>query len=215
MNDFSSYIGIIGGGISGLTLGCTLKKYRINTIIFEKEPHLHDEGAGISISPNGLIALEHLDLKNELEQAIEDKKRALAEAENTRRRGIKDLEQSRKYGHLSFAREMLSVVDSLESAVNSSPQNKDELSDEIKNFIVGVEMTLEQLKQVFNNHNISKIDPQGDKFDYNVHQAMFEKETDEVEPGLIIEVMQPGWSLHDRLLRPAMVGVSKKKINKD
>ena len=155
------------------------------------------------------------ELKKELEQAIEDKKRALAEAENTRRRGIKDLEQSRKYGHLAFAREMLSVVDSLESAVNSSPQNKDELTDETKNFIVGVEMTLEQLKQVFNNHNISKIDPQGDKFDYNVHQAMFEKETDEVEPGLIIEVMQPGWSLHDRLLRPAMVGVSKKKANKD
>ena len=155
------------------------------------------------------------ELKKELEQAIEDKKRALAEAENTRRRGIKDLEQSRKYGHLSFAREMLSVVDSLESAVNSSPQNKDQLTDEIKNFIVGVEMTLEQLKQVFNNHNISKIDPQGDRFDYNVHQAMFEKETDEVEPGLIIEVMQPGWSLHDRLLRPAMVGVSKKKANKD
>ena len=155
------------------------------------------------------------ELKKELEQAIEDKKRALADAENTRRRGVKDLEQSRKYGHLSFAREMLSVVDSLESAVNSSPQNKDELTDETKNFIVGVEMTLEQLKQVFNNHNISKIDPQGDKFDYNVHQAMFEKETDEVEPGIIIEVMQPGWSLHDRLLRPAMVGVSKKKANKD
>ena len=154
-------------------------------------------------------------LKMELEQAIEDKKRALAEAENTRRRGIKDLEQSRKYGHLSFAREMLSVVDSLESAVNATPQNKDSLTDELKNFIVGVEMTLEQLKQVFNNHNISKIDPHGDKFDYNVHQAMFEKENDDVEPGVIIEVMQPGWSLHDRLLRPAMVGVSKKKINKD
>ena len=154
-------------------------------------------------------------LRKELEQAIEDKKRALAEAENTRRRGIKDLEQSRKYGHLSFAREMLSVVDSLESAVNSTPKNKDELKDEIKNFIVGVEMTLEQLKQVFNNHNISKIDPQGDRFDYNIHQAMFEKETDKVEQGIIIEVMQPGWSLHDRLLRPAMVGVSKKKINKE
>ena len=155
------------------------------------------------------------ELKKELEQAIEDKKRALAEAENTRRRGIKDLEQSRKYGHLSFAREMLSVVDSLESAVNLTPKNKDEFKDEVKNFIIGVEMTLEQLKQVFNNHNISKIDPLGDRFDYNIHQAMFEKETDEVEPGLIIEVMQPGWSLHDRLLRPAMVGVSKKKTNKD
>ena len=68
MHDFSSYIGIIGGGISGLTLGCSLRKYGINTIIFEKEPNLHDEGAGISISPNGLIALEHLELKNELEK---------------------------------------------------------------------------------------------------------------------------------------------------
>ena len=178
------------------------------------EKNENEEVVSEDINDNNNLNSEE-DLKKELEQAIEDKKRALADAENTRRRGIKDLEQLRKYGHISFAREMLSVVDSLESAVNSSPQNKDQLTDEIKNFIVGVEMTLEQLKQVFNNHNISKIDPQGDKFDYNVHQAMFEKETDEVEPGLIIEVMQPGWSLHDRLLRPAMVGVSKKKINKD
>ena len=178
------------------------------------EKNENEEVVSEDINDNNNLNSEE-DLKKELEQAIEDKKRALADAENTRRRGIKDLEQLRKYGHISFAREMLSVIDSLESAVNSSPQNKDQLTDEIKNFIVGVEMTLEQLKQVFNNHNISKIDPQGDKFDYNVHQAMFEKETDEVEPGLIIEVMQPGWSLHDRLLRPAMVGVSKKKINKD
>ena len=177
------------------------------------EKNENEEVVSEDINDNNNLNSEE-DLKKELEQAIEDKKRALADAENTRRRGIKDLEQSRKYGHISFAREMLSVVDSLESAVNSSPQNKDQLTDEIKNFIVGVEMTLEQLKQVFNNHNISKIDPQGDKFDYNVHQAMFEKETDEVEPGLIIEVMQPGWSLHDRLLRPAMVGVSKKKTTK-
>jgi len=66
MHDFTSYIGIIGGGISGLTLGCTLRKNGIKSIIFEKENDIHDEGAGISISPNGLIAFEHLDLKNEL-----------------------------------------------------------------------------------------------------------------------------------------------------
>ena len=151
-------------------------------------------------------------LKLEIEKAIDDRKRALADAENTRRRSIKDLEQTRKYGHLSFSREILSVVDSLEKAVLSAPKQKDQLSDEVKNFIIGVEMTLEQLKQVFSNHNIVRIDPIGEKFDYNIHQAMFEKETDEVEQGTIIEVMQPGWSLHDRLLRPAMVGVSKKKI---
>mgnify|MGYP001195055558 FL=1 len=151
-------------------------------------------------------------LKLEIEKAIEDRKRALADAENTRRRSIKDLEQARKYGHLSLSREILSVVDSLEKAVLSAPKEKDKLSEEVKNFIIGVEMTLEQLKQVFSNHNIARIDPIGEKFDYNIHQAMFEKETDEVEQGTIIEVMQPGWSLHDRLLRPAMVGVSKKKI---
>jgi len=151
-------------------------------------------------------------LKLEIEKAIDDRKRALADAENTRRRSIKDLEQARKYGHLSLSREILSVVDSLEKAVFSAPTEKDKLSDEVKNFIIGVEMTLEQLKQVFSNHNIARIDPIGEKFDYNMHQAMFEKETDEVEQGTIVEVMQPGWSLHDRLLRPAMVGVSKKKI---
>ena len=154
-------------------------------------------------------------LTKELEAAIDDKKRALAEAENTRRRSIKDLEQSRKYGHLSFSREMLSVVDSLESAVKSIPKNKEDLTDELKNFILGVEMTLEQLKQVFNNHNITRIDPKGEAFDYNVHQAMFEKETNDFDPGTIVEVMQPGWTLHERLLRPAMVGVAKKKTEKD
>ena len=83
MHDFSSYIGIIGGGISGLTLGCTLRKYRINTVIFEKEPHLHDEGAGISISPNGLIALERLELKNELEKNSYKSSKALLKYNNS------------------------------------------------------------------------------------------------------------------------------------
>ena len=178
-----------------------------------------------TLSENGEISDENINtddssseentLKNALEAAIDDKKRALAEAENTRRRSIKDLEQSRKYGHLSFSREMLSVVDSLESAVNSIPKNKEELSEELKNFILGVEMTLEQLKQVFNNHNITRINPEGEAFDYNVHQAMFEKETNDCDPGTIVEVMQPGWTLHERLLRPAMVGVAKKKTEKE
>ena len=160
------------------------------------------------------VSSEQDSLRKEIELAIDDKKRALAEAENTRRRSIKDLEQSRKYGHLSLSREMLSVVDSLESAVNAIPKNKDDLTEELKNFILGVEMTLEQLKQVFSNHNITRINPEGEQFDYNLHQAMFEKETTDVNPGTIVEVMQPGWTLHDRLLRPAMVGVAKKKSEK-
>ena len=174
-----------------------------------------DESSVENTNIDDSVFSEENDLTKELEAAIDDKKRALAEAENTRRRSIKDLEQSRKYGHLSFSREMLSVVDSLESAVKSIPKNKEELTDELKNFILGVEMTLEQLKQVFSNHNITRIDPEGEIFDYNVHQAMFEKETNDFDPGTIVEVMQPGWTLHERLLRPAMVGVAKKKTEKD
>ncbi len=83
MHDFSSYIGIIGGGISGLTLGCSLRKYGINTVIFEKEPNLHDEGAGISISHNGLIALEYLDLKNELEKNSYKSSKAILKYNNS------------------------------------------------------------------------------------------------------------------------------------
>ena len=153
-----------------------------------------------------------LNLKESLEEAIDQKQRALAEAENTRRRAQKDIEQSKKYGHISFARDLLEIYDNLERAIKSVPSKKDELSDEIKNFVIGVEMTLEQIKQVFNNNSITPIDPINEKFDYNFHQAMFENETDSVEPGVVIEVMQTGWLLHDRLLRPAMVGVSKKKI---
>ena len=148
-------------------------------------------------------------LSLEIEEAIEQKQRALAEAENTRRRSSKDLEQARKYGHLSFSRDMLTVIDSLEKAVNTIPDEKGNLTDEIKNFIIGIEMTLEQIKQVYSNYNIVQINPEGEKFDYNLHQAMFEKETKDVETGVIVEVLQPGWMLHDRLLRPAMVGVSK------
>ena len=182
----------------------------LETQTFSENGEISDENINTDDSSS-----EENTLKNELEAAIDDKKRALAEAENTRRRSIKDLEQSRKYGHLSFSREMLSVVDSLESAVNSIPKNKEELSEELKNFILGVEMTLEQLKQVFNNHNITRINPEGEAFDYNVHQAMFEKETNDFDPGTIVEVMQPGWTLHERLLRPAMVGVAKKKTEKE
>ena len=186
-----------------------MKKNKNKKIDNENQETLSEEKE--TFESSDVFSIDQDSLKKELESAIDDKKRALAEAENTRRRSIKDLEQSRKYGHLSLSREMLSVVDSLESAVNAAPKNKDDLTDELKNFIIGVEMTLEQLKQVFSNHNITRINPEGDLFDYNLHQAMFEKETTEVEPGTIVEVMQPGWTLHDRLLRPAMVGVAKKK----
>ena len=83
MSNFLNHIGIIGGGISGLALGCSLRKFGINTVIFEKELNLHNEGAGISISPNGLIALEYLDLKNELKRNSYKSSRAILKYNNS------------------------------------------------------------------------------------------------------------------------------------
>ena len=151
----------------------------------------------------------------ELEDAIDQKQRALAEAENTRRRSSKELEQARKYGHLTFSRDMLTVIDSLEKAVNTIPNDKNNLSDELKNFIIGIEMTLDQIKQVYTNYNIVQINPEGEKFDYNFHQAMYEAPSKEFDPGFVVEVIQCGYLLHDRLVRPAMVGIAKKENSKD
>jgi len=141
--------------------------------------------------------------------------RAMAEAENTRRRTERELSQARKYGHAGFARDLLAVVDNLKRAVDALPEDRSSLDDTMTNLVVGVEMIHQEITSVLDRHGITKIDPMGEKFDYDKHQAMFEIPTDEVEPGMVVQVAQTGWMLHDRLLTPAMVGVSKAKENKD
>ena len=83
------------------------------------------------------------------------------------------------------------------------------MDETLKNILVGVEMSARELASVLERHHIKKVTPEQEKFDYNIHQAMFEVPTDEVEPGIVVQVVQSGYTLHDRLLRPAMVGVSK------
>lgn len=151
-----------------------------------------------------------------LEQQLADMKdqwlRSLAECENLRRRSVKDREEALKYGATSFAREIVSTVDNLERALHAV--EKIEHQDEtLKNLVVGIEMTLKDIENVFARQNIKKIDAQHVKFDPNHHQAMFEIESDEHEPGTVLQVVQSGYLIHDRLLRPAMVGVAKAKVN--
>ncbi len=133
--------------------------------------------------------------------------RALAEQENIRKRAHREVDDANKYAVSNFARELLSVSDNLRRALNAAPQNDDEQS---KTFFQGIEMTEKELLNSFQKFGIKKISPEGEKFDHNLHQAMFEAEDAEKEPGTIIQVLQPGYILHDRLLRPALVGVSKK-----
>lgn len=135
--------------------------------------------------------------------------RALADLENLRRRSERDLQAARKYGHLSFARDLLASIDNLGQAVAAAPQERDGLDEGLVNLLVGLEMVVREMDTVLEKHQIRAINPLGEKFDYNLHQAMFEIATDEAEPGTVLQVAQPGYMLDDRLLRPAMVGVAK------
>jgi molecular chaperone GrpE len=135
--------------------------------------------------------------------------RTLADNENLRRRTERELTAAKKYGAMGFARDLMASVDNLDKAIDLIPENKDELDETMKNILIGVEMTGREIASVLERHNISKILPDGEKFDYNLHQAMFEVPSDDVEPGIVMQVVQSGYQLHDRLLRPAMVGVSK------
>ena len=156
---------------------------------------------------------ERLSDSNDVETEIADMKdqllRALAEAENVRRRAAQDKEDALKYGVSSFARDILSVSDNLRRALDHVDHSN--LFDDMKAFVEGVELTESEILKIFDKHGIIKVDPLGEKFDSNLHQAMFEQESDEHAPGIITQVMQPGYTLHGRLLRPAMVGVAKKK----
>ena len=136
--------------------------------------------------------------------------RALADVENMRRRSERDVSQANKYGHLALARDLLSCFDNLSQAVALAPEDKSNFDENLKNILVGVEMISKEIESILQRHHITKINPLGEKFDYNHHQAMFEVPNDELEPGTVVEVAQPGYLLHDRLIRPAMVGVSKK-----
>jgi molecular chaperone GrpE len=152
-------------------------------------------------------AAEHED---EQQEDLKDQLlRVLAENENLRKRTQRDVAAAKKYGALGLARDLLSSIDNLESAIALIPEEKADMDETLKNILIGVEMTGRELVSVLERHQISKIMPEGEKFDYNFHQAMFEVPTDDVPPGMVVQVVQPGYILHDRLLRPAMVGVSK------
>merc|ERR1712178_584158 len=154
---------------------------------------------------------EENDSQGEIKDLKDQLLRTLAENENLRKRTAKEIEQIKKYGHISLLRDFLNVVDNMERAVQSvSSENQSQLG--VKNLIDGIEIVLKEMKSLFDKNQVKKIEPLHEKFDYNFHQAMFEAPSSDYEEGLIIEVIQPGYVLHDRLIRPAMVGVSKGKM---
>jgi molecular chaperone GrpE len=148
-------------------------------------------------------------LRGDLEKANQDMLYARAEVQNVRRRMEKDVADARAYAATGFARDILSVADNLSRALDHVPEGMRD-DDAHKNFLAGIEATQRELDKVFSLHGITRIASQGLPLDPNQHQAMLEVPTAEVEPGTVVQEMQSGYMIKDRLLRPAMVAVAKK-----
>jgi molecular chaperone GrpE len=164
------------------------------------------QAAGTAESPPDQVAQlakEAADLKDRL-------LRTLAEMENLRRRTEREVADSRAYGITNFARDILAVADNMERAMKALDDEIREKADAgVKALLDGVEITERELTKVMEKHGVKKIEPQGQKFDPNLHQAMYEIPDESVPAGTVVQIMQPGYTIGERVLRPALVGVSK------
>ena len=147
------------------------------------------------------------DLKHQIEVLQDKLLRVAAENENIRRRYEKQLDETREYSVISFAKDLMSVMDNLSRALDHKPSDLDE---HMRNFVAGVEMTKTELSNVFAKHGVEEISPEiGGKFDYNLHHAISQMASDEHPQGSVLQLMQVGYKIKDRLLRPAAVSVVK------
>ena len=158
-----------------------------------------------SDSPENIIEK----LNDEIQDLKDQRLRAAAELENFRKRAEKDQADALKYGVSNFAKEIINIKDNVERAQNSISEDV-RSNDAVKSIVEGLDMIAQSAVATFEKIGIKKIESLNEKFDHNLHQAMMEIENNEVEPGTIVQELISGYTLHDRLLRPAMVGVSKK-----
>ena len=180
----------------------------------EKEEQVSEEPKDqeeAEVSPENLIEK----LNEEITGLKDQRLRAIAELENFRKRAEKDQSDALKYGISNFAKEIINIRDNIERA-QSSISDEAKNNEAIKSVIEGIDLIAQSVVSTFEKIGIKKIESLNEKFDHNLHQAMMEIENEELEPGTIVQELIPGYTLHDRLLRPAMVGVSKKsKKNED
>ena len=135
--------------------------------------------------------------------------RAMAEAENTRRRAQREIEDSARYAVGNFARDLLPVADNLRRALEGISPEARQADPKLDKFYAGVELTERELLTVLERYNVRRVDPLGQPFDHNLHQAIMEVDAGDKPPGTVVQVLQAGFTMHDRLLRPALVAVAK------
>jgi molecular chaperone GrpE len=161
-----------------------------------------DDAEAVSPWGEGGPEAEIADLKDKL-------LRTLAENENTIRRAKREREDTAKYAAANFARDMLTVADNLQRALDATPDGLRDGDDQSKSFLEGIELTGRELLSVLERHGIKRISPMGEKFNHDQHEALFEVPTSDAEPGMVMQVIEDGFMIHSRLLRAAKVGVSK------
>ncbi len=160
------------------------------------------EKSGFALDPLEMLMAERDELKDKY-------LRLAAEMDNLRRRTARDVKDARSYSVSNFARDMLAVSDNLRRALDAIPAEDRQAEGGLNALAEGVEMTERSMLSALENHGVKKLEPIGEKFDPNFHQAMFEVPNPEVPNNTVVEVVQDGYVIGDRVLRPAMVGVAK------
>jgi molecular chaperone GrpE len=169
----------------------------------ESDPPVQPDAAAAAPKASTSLDRELADMKDRL-------LRALADMENMRKRTDREVADARAYGISSFARDILGVADNMHRAMQAlDDELRSKADDAMKALLDGVELTERELMNVLEKHGVKRLDPQGQKFDPNRHQAMFEMEDPSVPSGTVVQVMQAGYTIGERVLRPALVAVSK------
>ncbi len=193
-----------GSGMSGAAAGAA-------------EPHGADAGEDADREPSGWAGAQAAEALQsrvaELEAENADVKdrliRLAADMENLRRRTEREVKDARQFAVANFARDILAVSDNLSRALQAIPEGAREADAGLQTLAEGVEMTARSMQSTMERHGVKKLDPEGQRFDPNFHQAMFEVPNAELPNNTVVQVVQDGYAIGERVLRPAMVGVSK------
>lgn len=163
----------------------------------------HDAGSAPEAQPDPAQHYEE-----EIKKLKDMYLRAMAETENVRARAKRDMEDTAKYAVTRFARDMVNIIENLDRASASIPPETRTANPVLKQVGEGIDMTMSELLGIFERNGIKRISPAGEKFDHNYHQAVSQIPNTDTAPGTVMQVLQAGYTLHDRLLRPAMVTVA-------
>jgi molecular chaperone GrpE len=180
-----------------------------NQTLEKEDISLAKESPSIEVESISSEIIKEENPETAVEQLKDQLLRTMAELENYRKRAEREREDMAKFAITGFARDLLTVSDNLRRALESVPIDHEKPEELLKTLVEGVEITEKELLTAFKKHGIEKIEPLGKPFDHHLHQAMFEQEVPDQPAGTVVHVLQSGYSLNGRLLRPALVGVAK------